>query len=159
MTTPQTTVPQGSLPAEAGADSARLDGVLRRRVSAFLIDYAILLVVVSLAAVVVGILGVVTLGLGWLLYAVLVPIVVLPYIAFTLGGKDQATPGMKLAGIILVTDNGQPVDPLLAVGHALLFWVFNSILTPLVLLVTLFSRRKRTLHDLLLGTSVVRATN
>jgi uncharacterized RDD family membrane protein YckC len=37
-----------------------------------------------------------------------------------------------------------------------LFWAGNAILTPLVLLVTLFSDRKRTLHDLLLGTIVLR---
>jgi uncharacterized RDD family membrane protein YckC len=37
-----------------------------------------------------------------------------------------------------------------------MFWAGNVILTPLVLLITLFSDRKRTLHDLLLGTAVVR---
>jgi uncharacterized RDD family membrane protein YckC len=37
-----------------------------------------------------------------------------------------------------------------------LFWAGNVILSPLVLLVTLFADRKRALHDLLLGTVVVR---
>jgi uncharacterized RDD family membrane protein YckC len=39
-----------------------------------------------------------------------------------------------------------------------LFWAGNVILSPLVLLVTLFADRKRTLHDLLLGTVVSRTT-
>ena len=38
--------------------------------------------------------------------------------------------------------------------HSVLFWAGNVMLTPLILLVTLFSDRKRTLHDLLLGTVV-----
>ncbi|NJR13269.1 MAG: RDD family protein, partial [Phyllobacteriaceae bacterium] len=46
-----------------------------------------------------------------------------------------------------------------AVVHSVLFWAFNSILTPLVLLLVLFTQRKRTLHDLLLGTAVVRNNN
>jgi uncharacterized RDD family membrane protein YckC len=41
--------------------------------------------------------------------------------------------------------------------HSVLFWAGNVILSPLVLLVTLFANRKRTLHDLLLGTVVTRA--
>ena len=35
---------------------------------------------------------------------------------------------------------------------------FNAILSPLILLGTLFTWRKRTLHDILLGTQVVRAS-
>jgi len=38
-----------------------------------------------------------------------------------------------------------------------LFWAANVLLTPLILLATLFTDRKRTLHDLLLGTVVVRS--
>ncbi|TKB10150.1 MAG: RDD family protein, partial [Mesorhizobium sp.] len=46
---------------------------------------------------------------------------------------------------------------LTAVVHSVLFWAGNVILSPLVLLVSLFSDRKRTLHDLLLGTVVSRS--
>jgi uncharacterized RDD family membrane protein YckC len=38
-----------------------------------------------------------------------------------------------------------------------LFWAGNVLLTPLVLLATLVLERKRTVHDLLLGTVVVRS--
>ena len=45
---------------------------------------------------------------------------------------------------------------MLAVVHSVLFWAGNVVLTPLILLATLFPDRKRTVHDLLLGTVVVR---
>ena len=40
--------------------------------------------------------------------------------------------------------------------NSVLFWAANALLTPLVLLFALITDRKRTLHDLLLGTVVVR---
>ena len=41
--------------------------------------------------------------------------------------------------------------------HAVLFWAGNVLLSPLVLLISLFSPRKRLLQDFLLGTVVVRS--
>jgi uncharacterized RDD family membrane protein YckC len=38
-----------------------------------------------------------------------------------------------------------------------LFWAGNVVLTPLILLATLFTDYKRTVHDLLLGTVVLRS--
>lgn len=102
-------------------------------------------------------LGLLTLGLGWALFTVLVPMVAVLYIWNTLGGSDQATLGMKLMGIRLERLDGARIDGLTAVVHTVLFWAGNVILSPLVLLVALFTDRKRTLHDLLLGTVVTRA--
>ena len=51
---------------------------------------------------------------------------------------------------------GNRVDGMLAVVHSVLFWGLNVVLTPLILLATLFTDRKRTVHDLLLGTVVTR---
>jgi uncharacterized RDD family membrane protein YckC len=39
--------------------------------------------------------------------------------------------------------------------HALVFWFSVGLLTPLILLVGLFTRRRQLLHDLLLGTVVL----
>jgi uncharacterized RDD family membrane protein YckC len=47
--------------------------------------------------------------------------------------------------------------PLLAAMHALIFWFSVSILTPLVLLVGLFTYRRQLLHDLLLGVVALNA--
>ena len=138
-------------------DVRAYDGVRTRRVLAFVIDYCIVALLTIPFAVVVFFLGLLTLGLGWMLFSVLVPAVAILYIWNTLGGREQATTGMKIMGIRLDRLDGAPIDGMTAVVHSVLFWAGNVILTPLVLLVTLFSDRKRTLHDLLLGTVVTRA--
>ena len=61
-------------------DVRAYDGVRTRRVFAFLIDYLIVGLLVVLAAVLVAFIGILTLGLGWLLYGILVPLVALIYI-------------------------------------------------------------------------------
>jgi len=138
-------------------DARAYDGVRTRRVVACLIDYLIVGLLTIPFAILVLILGLLTLGLGWMLFTVLVPAVAILYIWNTLGGKDQATVGMKMMDIRLDRLDGAPIDGMTAVVHSVLFWAGNVVLTPLVLLVTLFSDRKRTLHDLLLGTVVSRA--
>jgi uncharacterized RDD family membrane protein YckC len=64
---------------------------------------------------------------------------------------------MRMMGIRLDRLDGKPVDGMLAVVHSVLFWAANVVLTPLILLVSLFADRKRTAHDLLLGTVVTRS--
>ena len=131
------------------------DGVLSKRVVAFVADAIIIVLLMIPAALVVFVLGIVTLGIGWFLYGALFAIVALGYIALTLGGINSATVGMRWAGIEMRTWNGGPCFPLLAVMHALIFWFSVGLLTPLVLLVGLFTSRWQLLHDLLLGTVVV----
>jgi uncharacterized RDD family membrane protein YckC len=131
-------------------------GVRTRRVLAFFVDAALILALMTLAYGMVAVLGIVTLGLGWLLFALVWPFVAILYILFTLGGPRSATPGMRLVGLEMRTGYGAPMYPVLALAHAVLFWLSVTILTPLVLLVSLFSARKRLLHDLVLGTIVIR---
>lgn len=135
----------------------RFDGVRSRRIAAFLVDAAILLILMTLAFVVVGLLGVFTLGLGWLLFPLIWPVVPILYSVFTLSGPHSATPGMRLIGIEIRTVEGEPMTPLLALLHALGFWFSVTLLTPLILLVALLNARKQLLHDLLLGTVAVRS--
>lgn len=80
-------------PTYAAPDDWRAySGVLSRRVFAFLIDYAIVLLLCIPAAVIVFFLGVITLGLGFFLYPALFVIVAVLYFGMTLGGPSQATP-------------------------------------------------------------------
>jgi uncharacterized RDD family membrane protein YckC len=131
--------------------------VRTRRVFAFLIDYLIVLLLLIPFGLLVFLIGVFTLGLGWMLFSILFPVVALAYVWNTLGGRKQATTGMQVMGIRLERLDGARVDGLLAVVHTVLFWAGNVILSPLILLATLVLDRKRTLHDLLLGTVVVRS--
>ncbi|AMD61395.1 RDD family protein [Agrobacterium pusense] len=144
-------------PTYAAPDDWRAySGVLSRRVFAFLIDYAIVLLLCIPAAVIVFFLGVITLGLGFFLYPALFVIVAVLYFGMTLGGPSQATPGMRAMGIAMARMDGRRIDFLLSTVHIVLFWIINSVLTPLILLAGLFTERSRLVHDFLLGTVIVR---
>ena len=147
----------GEIIASRLDDVSAYDGVRTRRVFAFLLDYLIVGLLMIPFAILVVVLGLLTFGLGWSLFAILGPAVALIYVWNTLGGPNQATVGMRMMGIRLDRLDGRPVDGLLAVVHSVLFWAGNVVLTPLILLVSLFADRKRTLHDLLLGTVVTRS--
>src|SRR3954453_16951563 len=67
------------------------DGVIVKRSIAFLIDALIISVLTVVAYVVVALLGVLTLGLAWLLFGLVFPVVGLGYNAVTIGGKNSAT--------------------------------------------------------------------
>lgn len=148
---------------ESGLAADRLDdrrlyeGVRTRRVLAFVVDYVLVALIMIPVAILVLLLGLLTLGLGWMLFGILFPLVALPYVALTMGGPSQATVGMRMMSIRLERLDGARVDGLFAMVHAVLFWAGNVVLTPLILLASLFLDRKRTVHDLLLGTVVVRS--
>lgn len=137
-------------------DTRSYEGVRTRRIVAVMIDYLIVAALTIPVAILVFFFGIFTLGLGWMLFSILVPAVAILYVWNTLGSADQATTGMKMMGIRLDRLDGRPIDGMTAVVHSVFFWAANVILTPLILLVALFSDRKRTLHDLLLGTVVTR---
>ena len=134
------------------------EGVLARRVVAFVIDFIILAVPVLLAAMFIFAFGIVTLGLGFALYWLLSPATViwaLLYFGGTLGGPNSATVGMRVMDLEMRTWYGAPAYFVLGAVHAVIYWITVSFLTPLVLLVGLFNDRRRLLHDMLLGTVVV----
>ena len=136
------------------------DGVLTKRAFAFLIDVVIISIPVVLATIFIAVFGVVTLGLGWGLFWLLSPAsIVWPviYYGWTLGGPHSATVGMRMLGLQMRMANGQHGYFVLGCAHALLFWASVSLLTPVVLLVAFFNRRRKLLHDFVLGTEVVNA--
>jgi uncharacterized RDD family membrane protein YckC len=143
----------GSLPL------GRTDGVLSRRILAYCVDLVAIFMLTLLFGFLIGVAGIVTFGLSWALYAVLVPGTAILYSAATVGGPSQATLGMRMTGVVVRdAETGGPVGPLIAAGHALLFYVAAS--TFLLLLVDLacgLARADRRLgHDLLAGVVAVR---
>ncbi|WP_034491439.1 RDD family protein [Afifella pfennigii] len=133
------------------------DNVRTRRILAFLFDAVIMFVLMVVAFFVITVLGLFTLGLGFLLYALIWPVVPILYNMFTLGGANSATVGMRMMGLEMRTYDGGRMYSLLAAVHAALYWFSVTILTPFILLVSLFSARKRMLHDMAIGTTVIRA--
>lgn len=131
-------------------------GVLSRRIFAFIVDYIIVALLCIPAGVVLFFISLATFGLGFLLYPALFVIVAGLYFGLTVGGPAQASLGMRAVGITMRRVDGQRIEFLTAIVHLALFWILNSVLTPLVLLVGLFTERSRLLHDLLIGTVTVR---
>ena len=136
-------------------------GVLTRRVFAFLIDLVVLSIPVVLGYMFIAVFGLVTLGLGWVLFWLAWPASVvwaMVYYGASLGGPHSATLGMRVMDLELRTWYGAPGYFVLGAMHAVLFWVSVSFLTPLVVLVGLFNGRRRLLHDIILGTVVINSS-
>ena len=135
--------------------------VLTRRVFAFLIDVVVLTVPVVLGYLFIAVFGILTLGLGWMLFWLAWPATVvwaIVYYGASIGGPHSATLGMRVMDLELRTWYGAPGYFVLGAMHAVLFWVSISFLTPLVLLVGLFNGRRRLLHDIVLGTVVINSS-
>ena len=136
-------------------------GVLSRRVFAFLIDLVVLTVPVVLGYLFILLFGVLTLGLGWMLFWLAWPATVVwavVYYGASIGGPHSATLGMRVMDLELRTWYGAPGYFVLGAMHAVLFWVSISFLTPLVVLVGLFNGRRRLLHDIVLGTVMINSS-
>jgi len=133
-------------------------GVLTRRVFAFLIDLVVLTVPVILGYIFIAVFGVITLGLGWMLFWLAWPATIvwaIIYYGASTGGPHSATLGMRAMDLEVRTWYGAPGYFVLGACHAVLYWVSMTFLTPAVLLVGLFNGRRRLLHDIILGTVIV----
>jgi len=134
------------------------EGVLARRCIAFVIDVVIIGIPVVFAAAFIFIVGLITLGLGWILYWILSPAAVIwaiCYYGLTFGSPASATIGMRVMDIEMRTWYGAPAYFVLGAVHAIVYWVTISFLTPLILVVAFFNQRRRLLHDMLIGTIVI----
>lgn len=147
---------QGRIPAFDPVSQPELfEGVRTKRIFAFFIDAIAIALLTGAIGILIAILGIFTLGLAWLAFAFLGPGVALLYVAYSLGGPASATPGMRAMGLEMRLWHGARMYPLLAVVHLVLFWISVGLVTPFILLVSLFSDRKRLLHDIILGTLVI----
>jgi uncharacterized RDD family membrane protein YckC len=134
---------------------ALFDGVIGRRVGAFIVDAIIIAVLTVIVWIALLVLGLLTFFLTWLLLGIAFPVVGLGYNALTVGGANQSTIGMRTMGIKVMMWHGGAVTPIIAAFHALLFWVSLTVFCP-ILLWALFDRQKRCLHDILAGVVLVR---
>lgn len=132
------------------------DNVRKKRIFAFLIDFIAITILSGIAYAVIGFLGIITLGLAWLLFPAIWPLVALAYTSFSLGGYYSATPGMRAFGLQMRLSNGARPYPLYAAIHAILFYIFMGF--PILLLISLFSDQKRLLHDMILGAVIMNSS-
>ncbi len=132
------------------------DGVLLRRAAAWLIDCVIITFITIAALLVGGIFGIVTLGLGLLALPIIIPVAILGYYAATLGSPMRATVGMQMMDIVLTPVRGTPLNGWGILIHPILFWVTVWISRPFSILIALFTPRQQMLHDLVVGTLMLR---
>jgi uncharacterized RDD family membrane protein YckC len=132
-----------------------LEGVLCRRCFGWLTD---LMLVAMLVVTLWGsllLLGLVTFGLGWWLLG-LVPLVPFAYHCLFLSSTLSATPGQALFGLMVRRDDDLGPPSLAQAVISTLMFYLTLATSGLLLLVVLFTQRKRTLHDLVSGLVVVR---
>ncbi len=132
------------------------EGLLTRRVVAYLIDASLIGAITLALSLIAIVLGLFTFGLSLLSLAFVVPAAIVIYYAITLGSPKRATVGMQAMDIVLTPTRGQPLDGWMAVFHALLFWVTFWISWPVTILFALFTPRRQMIHDLIMGTLMVR---
>lgn len=134
-------------------------GSLGARTIAYLLDILFILGFTALLTLAITVIGIVTFGLGWTLFAVL-PASGILYSAITVGGRHQSTIGQRLMGLrVVAPERGGPVDIISAAVHALLFYVAVSTLLLWCADVAfgLLRSDRRLGHDVLLGLAVVHA--
>ena len=136
-------------------EASLLAGVRLRRCLAWLIDLTLVGLLIAAIFWSFLLLGLVTFGLGWQLFG-LVPLVPFAYHCLFLTSELSATPGQAAFGLTVRRDGDLgPPSLAQAVVSTLVFYLTLAT-SGLLLLVSLFTRHKRTLHDLFSGLVVVR---
>jgi uncharacterized RDD family membrane protein YckC len=143
---------------DPAANPELFEGVLARRVVAFIIDLVVIAIPLIAGWMFIFVFGLVTFGLGWALFWLMSPgsvIWALVYYGITLGSPASATLGMRVMEIEMRTWYGAPAYFVLGAVHAIVFWISISVLTPFVLVVGFLNARRRLLHDMLVGTVLI----
>lgn len=137
-------------------DPTLFEGIVVRRIVAYLLDVLLIALLGAVAAALLGLVGLLTLGLLTPLNLVLLALLPLAYHAGLMAAYG-ATPGMSVCDLaVRGIDDGAPPEPLQAVVMTVLFYVGVAATSWLILIVALFNRRRRTMHDFFAGTIVVR---
>jgi uncharacterized RDD family membrane protein YckC len=129
------------------------EGLLLRRSLAFVTDACLLIAVIVL----IWIFNILT----FFIFTALVVLIsaapmFLIYDVATVGGAASATLGMRLFGVQVRSWDGARPGYLQAFIASALFWLLVPLTGGLILIVALFSNRRRHAHDLLSGTVVIR---
>ena len=136
---------------------ALYEGLLWRRILAYLVDVVVIAVLSAAAWVAVVIIGALTFGLLIPLGIVVLALIPLTYHT-TFIGRRGATPGMRLFDLEMVSLVGRQPDYPQAFLATVLFYATVAMTASMILIVALFNDRRRTVHDILAGTLVLRGT-
>jgi uncharacterized RDD family membrane protein YckC len=148
---------QGAAP-DPLANPSLYDGIRTRRVFGFLVDLAMILMATFVVWLVLSLAGVLSLGLLLPLVPLGVGVIPVAYHSLLVGGPQSATIGMRLFDVQVRNWTGGRPTLFQAFLMAVLFYTSIGLTGSIILLVSLFNGRGRTLHDLLSGTVVVRGS-
>lgn len=150
--------------ADSWAHPEYYQGVTLRRVLAYLVDVLIVAVLAVIMWIATGMLTVLSFGLLLPLQALAVALVPLAYHVLLIAGPGSATFGMRLFGLQVLSiapdfdaGGGRP-SLFQAIIQVVAFYGSVAATGMLILVVSLFNARRRTLHDWLAGTVVVNAS-
>ncbi len=142
---------------DALGDAALYEGVLWRRTGAYLVDACVIAVINVAIHALLLILGLLTFGLSWLLLGPITFLTVaLAYDTLFIGGGEAATPGLRSFQLEVRGLNGERPEYWQAFLMTALFYATALVTSFLILVVALFTDRRRTLHDILSGMTVIR---
>ena len=153
MSATTTAAPLAGLP-DPDLDRRFYAGVPLRRLVAWLIDVAIILLIGVPLAVLFGLL---TLGFGFALFGFIIAAVGFLYRTALLAAPASATLGMRFTGIEFRRGDGTRFDLPTALAHTAIYMVCISVFVlQLVSCVTILGTRYRqSLADLILGTTAI----
>jgi uncharacterized RDD family membrane protein YckC len=136
-------------------EDAMLAGVVSRRCFGWLVDLLLVAGLVVTLWLSLLVLGLITFGLGWWLLGGM-PLVPFAYHCLFLSGSLSATPGQALFGLVVRRDDDLGPPSLAQAAASTVIFYLTLATSGLLLLAVVFTRRKRTLHDLASGLVVVR---
>lgn len=151
---PIATLPLGRQEAPVTPDM--LEGVIWRRVAAYAVDFLIIGALVALFAVIVFVPAtLISFGLLTGPMIAVFSLIPLAYHILLIGGRGAATLGQRLFDLRVMDASGAQPDYMQAAVLSVLFYLTLA-LTGFLLLFVFFNPQRRTLHDWLSGTIVVR---
>jgi uncharacterized RDD family membrane protein YckC len=132
------------------------EGILPRRVFAYFFDLICIGIIVVFVWIAFAVLWLTSFGLLGPVLWFLLGLIPFAYHTLLLAGRRSATFGMRAFDLELRSVTGERPGLLQAAAQTALFYITIGLTWSLILLVALFNRRGRTLHDWLAGTVMVR---
>ena len=130
-------------------------GIAWKRVFAYVIDVAVIALLLSAAVLVLGFVGILTFGLLTPLLVGFFALIPFLYHTLLLAGPRHATLGMRVFGVEMRSLTNRYPDIVQAAIQTLLFYVSMGLTGWLIAVWALFDSRRRMLHDIVAGTYVV----
>ena len=136
-------------------DEILTSGVLSRRIAAWGLDIVLLGLLMAGVYLATAFFGLLTFGLGWYLLP-WVSVIPFLYHWLTVASPLSATPGQSIMGLTVRRNQGLGRPDLIeSAVWAVMYYLTLAVFCPL-LLIALFTVRKRALHDIISGLVVVR---